>query len=42
MNLKKELVESVKNSSIYKSVIEKLPDAELIDVKLVEKEKKND
>jgi len=41
-NLKKELIESVKNSSIYKSILEKLPDAELIDVKVKEKENKND
>ena len=30
---KKELIESVKNSSIYKDVLKNFPDAELIDVK---------
>ena len=42
VNLKKELIESVKNSLIYKSILKKLPDAELIDVKTNEKENKND
>ena len=42
INLKKELIESVKNSSIYKDIQEKFPDAELIDVKTTEKENKND
>jgi len=42
VNLKKELIESVKNSSIYKNILDKLPDAELIDVKTNEKEDKND
>ena len=42
VNLKKELIESVKNSSIYKNILEKFPDAELIDVKPNEKENKND
>ena len=42
VNLKKELIEKVKNSPIYKSVLEKFPDAELIDVKNIEKENKND
>ena len=41
VNLKKELIESVKNSLIYKNILEKLPDAELIDVK-TNKENKND
>jgi len=42
VNLKKELVESVKNSLTYKNILEKFPDAELIDVKINEKENKND
>ena len=42
VNLKKELIESAKNSPIYKNVLEKFPDAELIDVKTNEKENKND
>ena len=33
INQKKELVESVKNSSIYKDILKNFPDAELIDVK---------
>ena len=41
-NLKKELIESVKNSSIYKNILEKFPDAKLIDVKPYEKEHQND
>jgi DNA polymerase III subunit gamma/tau len=42
VNLKKKLIEDVKNSSIYENILEKFPDAELIDVKLDEKEGKND
>jgi len=42
VNLKKELIESVKNSLIYKNILEKFPDAELIDVKNNEKKNKND
>jgi len=42
VNLKKELIESVKNSPIYKETLEKFPDAELIDVKAVKEENKND
>jgi DNA polymerase-3 subunit gamma/tau len=42
VNLKKELIEDVKNSLAYKNILEKLPDAELIDVKTKEKEIKND
>ena len=41
-NLKIELIESVKNSSIYKDVLQSFPDAELADVKAAEKEIKND
>ena len=42
VNLKKELIKNFKNSSIYKDVLENFPDAELIDVKNIEKEEKND
>jgi DNA polymerase-3 subunit gamma/tau len=42
VNLKKDLIESVKNSSIYKNVLEKFPDANLIDVKTNDKENEND
>jgi len=42
INLKKELKESVKNSSIYRNILEKFPDAELIDVKVNEKKDTND
>jgi len=42
INLKKELIENVKNLTVYKNVLEKFPDAELIDVKETEKEKEND
>ena len=42
VNLKKELIESVKNTSIYKDILEKFPDAELIDVKMNDKVNKND
>ncbi|MDC1153763.1 DNA polymerase III subunit gamma/tau [Candidatus Pelagibacter sp.] len=42
-NKKDELISEIKNSEIYKKVLEKFPDAELIDVKLNEKkEDKND
>ena len=42
INLKKELIESIKSSSIYRDVLEKFPDAELIDFKTNENENKND
>jgi len=42
VNLKKELIESLKDSSIYKNILEKFPDAELVDVKPNKKENKND
>jgi len=42
VSLKKELIENVKNSSIYKNILQKFPDAELVDVKPKEKENKND
>ena len=42
-NKKDELISEIKKSEIYKKVIEKFPDAELIDIKLNEKKKdKND
>ncbi|MDA9978445.1 DNA polymerase III subunit gamma/tau [Candidatus Pelagibacter sp.] len=42
-NKKDELISEIKNSEIYNKVMEKFPDAELIDVKLNEKkEDKND
>ncbi len=42
-NKKDELINEVKNSEIYKKVMEKFTDAELVDVKLIEKkEEKND
>ena len=42
VNLKNELIESVKNSSTYKIILEKFPDAELVDVKTIEEVDKND
>jgi len=42
VNLKTELIESIKNSSTYKNILGKFPDAELIDVKANEKKDKND
>ena len=42
VNLKKEIIEGVKNSSIYKNILEKFPDAELVDVRSDEKKNKND
>jgi DNA polymerase-3 subunit gamma/tau len=42
VNLKKGLIESVKNSLTYSSILGKFPDAELIDVKVNEKKDKND
>ena len=42
INLKKELIKNIKNSSIYHNILEKFPDAELVDVKTNEKENKND
>ena len=41
-NEKEELLEGVKHSKIYKTVMKKFPDAEILDVKLNEKEGKND
>ena len=40
--LRKELIDEVKKSSIYKNILEKFPDAELVDVKNDEKQEKND
>jgi DNA polymerase III subunit gamma/tau len=42
INLKKELIENIKNSSIYKDILKKFPDAEIIDVKNIRKERKDD
>jgi len=42
VNQKKELIESVINSLTYKNILEKFPDAELIDVKVDEKKNTND
>ncbi|MDA7770359.1 DNA polymerase III subunit gamma/tau [Candidatus Pelagibacter sp.] len=42
VNLKKEFIESIKISSIYQNILEKFPDAELIDVKTKKKEAEND
>ena len=42
-NKKDELINEIKSSEIYKMVMKKFPDAELLDVKLNEKkEDKND
>ena len=41
-SLKKEQIEILKNSSIYKNILEKFPDAELVDVKPHETVNKND
>jgi len=42
INLKNKLIESVKNSLVYKEVLEKFPDAELINIKTNEKKNKDD
>ena len=42
VNLKKELIESVRSTLIYKNVLEKFPDAELIDVNAIDKKNNND
>jgi len=42
INLKKELIENVKNLTVYKNVLEKFPDAELTNVRANEKDNKND
>ena len=42
VNLKKELMESIKSSPIYKNILKKFPDVELIDVKATEQENKNE
>jgi DNA polymerase-3 subunit gamma/tau len=41
-NLKKELIESTKKSSIYRNILEKFPDAEIADIKTSNKEDNND
>ena len=40
--LKKEEIKNIKNSTIYKDILKKLPDAELTDVINIDKENKND
>jgi DNA polymerase-3 subunit gamma/tau len=42
INKKKELIQNIKNSPIYKSVLKIFLDAELIDVKTIEKKEEND
>jgi DNA polymerase-3 subunit gamma/tau len=42
INLKNDLIEELKDSSIYKDVLSKFTDAELIDVKNIKKEKLDD
>jgi len=42
IKLKKELIESVKNSLTYRNILEKFPDAELINVKANDQKDKND
>ena len=41
-NLKKELIDKAKQSELYKKVMEKFPDAELVDVIFNNKEEDND
>jgi len=41
-NFKKELINKAKQSELYKKVMETFPDAELVDVKLNNKEEEND
>ena len=41
-NLKKELIDKARQSELYKKVMETFPDAELVDVKLNNKEEEND
>ena len=42
INLKKELIESVKSTMIYQEILKKFPDAELDDVKVNNKEVENE
>ena len=42
INLKKQLIEAVKKSQIYNDILQKFPDAELIDVRPKEDESIND
>jgi len=42
INFKRELIKDVKNSITYKNILEKFPDADLIDVEATHKEFKND
>ena len=39
VNVKKEQIEVVKNSTIYKNILEKISDAELVDIKDIEDKK---
>ncbi|MDA9604653.1 DNA polymerase III subunit gamma/tau [Candidatus Pelagibacter sp.] len=41
-NLKEDLIEKVKNTPIYNNILEKFPDAELIDIKNIEKDREDD
>ena len=41
-NVKKELIDEVKNSKIFKNIIDNFPDAELVDVDLINKGADND
>ena len=42
INQKKELIENIKKSTIYKDILKKFPDAELDDVQINKEEDKND
>ena len=42
VNLKKNLIKNAKSSSVYNEILKKFPDAELVDVKEILKDKKND
>ena len=42
INLKKELIETIKKSQIYNDILQKFPDAELIDVRPKDEKDKND
>ena len=42
IDLAKQLIDKAKQSDLYKKVIEKFPDAELVDVKFNNKEEEND
>jgi DNA polymerase-3 subunit gamma/tau len=40
--LKNQLIDDVRNSSFYKEILKKIPDAELVDIKKLSKDIKND